>query len=594
VNAVRVNLRSGPGLGTLIIGMIEDKDTPLTVVDRQNDWYRVETEAGPAWIYHVYVTLGQPLPEQREGLGTDTPASRKRILVASSDGAEPLPADNGTDAGVTEVQGEAEEVAEMVLESTTGQRASEPGRAYYDFGVFAYEDGDYEDAVSNFETALSADDQNPFYHHFLGKTYQQMKMYVDSAIHLYQAWRLDPDMSGLRYDLAHQNYKAGDFERASGFFVESVKEDPSNVLAYYYAGISNFKLERYESALPFFFDAIEKSPSIKANGFYYAGICYRKMREIDKAMSHFEYVRDHADSQGLIDSAEKWLEEIAAYRRANRPLGLYAKLGSSYDTNVRLEPLDADVYADEDDFLSQGFVSGRYNFVNTEDLKIGLGYSHYQTVYGRLETYNLIGSIGSFNIRYSMPRLTLGLNYFPSIYWLDGHTYMRRQELRPEVMIKLSNSLSMRFSYSYYNVNHVQDDGRDGNIDGFSLDGYNSFPRLKMLLYGGVGYEVYYPSDPDQDYGQAKARLGVSLTLPLDLKLDAMGRYYHKRYENPDSLFGMTRKDDKYTGSLAISRNLIYHWLTIIAEYSYTRNDSNITVYDYQRQTATLSLATKY
>ena len=48
---------------------------------------------------------------------------------------------------------------------------NEGGRAYFDFGVFAYEDGDYGDAEANLKQALKFEPENPLYNHYLGKTY---------------------------------------------------------------------------------------------------------------------------------------------------------------------------------------------------------------------------------------------------------------------------------------------------------------------------------------------------------------------------------------------------------------------------------------
>lgn len=588
VNATQVNLRREPDVGSPIMGRIRGRDSSLWVVAQQDDWYQVRIGKRLAWIYSRFVTLSQ------DGQQSSVSDSRESVSMVSSDGTVPALAASGAGKQDPEAFGGIDAIAETEVKTSRRRRSVEPGRAYYDFGVFAYEDEDYDDAESNFLKALSFDAENAFYNHFLGKTYQKMKRHLEAMRYFAQAWETDSTLSGLRYDLAFQHYQMSNYDIAADLFRQTVEEDPANVLAHYYTGISNFKLKRYDIALKFFFDAIEKSPSIKVNGFYYAGICYRKMGDIDKAVEHFEFVRDHADSGALITSSKKWLEEIEAYRIAKRPLSLYAKVGYGYDNNVRLEPLDADIYADEDDYGAIGYFSGRYNVVNRDNLRVGLGYSHYQTIHHRLKTYDLIGSVGNFHVKYQASPFALGFSYFPSLYWLDGQTFMRRQEFRPEVTIKLSDGLSTRLSYGYYDIDHVQDNGRDGHTNEFALDAFNSITGKELLIYGGIGYEMYYPSDPDQDYRQTKAKLGMSVALAWGLNLNVTGRYYYKRYENPDSLFNITRRDHKYSGAVSFSRDLIYGWLSIIVDYNYTRNDSSIMVFDYQRQMVTLSLAAKY
>ena len=60
------------------------------------------------------------------------------------------------------------------------EEEEEPGRAYFDFGVFAFEDGDYEGAEGNFKKAIIADPENPYYNHYMGKTYIKMKRFEEA------------------------------------------------------------------------------------------------------------------------------------------------------------------------------------------------------------------------------------------------------------------------------------------------------------------------------------------------------------------------------------------------------------------------------
>jgi len=237
----------------------------------------------------------------------------------------------------------------------TGEAEREEGRTYYDLGVFAYEDGDYGDAEKNFMKALKFNPVNPYYNRYLGKTYLKTERYQDAENYLNMAWNVNPNISGLKYDVAILNYKIARYSKAADLFSEIVKEDPSNVLAHYHAGINLYKQKRYEEAVDYFIGASEKSPSIKANGYYYAGICFKKMGKIEEAVEKLEYVRDHADSELLRENAKKWLKAIEVEKKAMKPYSIYLKIGYQYDDNVRVVPLDQDIYADEGDFVFVGY-----------------------------------------------------------------------------------------------------------------------------------------------------------------------------------------------------------------------------------------------
>ena len=86
----------------------------------------------------------------------------------------------------------------------------------------------------------------------------------------------------------------------------------------------------------------------------------------------------------------------------------------------------------------------------------------------------------------------------------------------------------------------------------------------------------------------------LSFILPRKLQLVVSGRWEDKRYKNVDSFFALKRQDTKYFLSLSASRPLFYDWLSVILDYNYTFNDSNITDYEYDKHEATLSLAARY
>ena len=68
-------------------------------------------------------------------------------------------------------------VFSLVLLLSAATYAEEAGRAYFDLGVFAYNDGDYVEAEKNLKSALTAMPDNPYYNHYMGKTYLKMERY---------------------------------------------------------------------------------------------------------------------------------------------------------------------------------------------------------------------------------------------------------------------------------------------------------------------------------------------------------------------------------------------------------------------------------
>jgi len=475
-------------------------------------------------------------------------------------------------------------------------RAEEKGAAYYDLGVFSYESGEYEEAEKNLKKALELNPGHPLYNHYLGKTYLKMERYDGAVELLTQAWSDDPDMEGLKYDLAYGYFQLEDHARAADLFEQVAKEDPSNVLAHYYGGISLYQEKQYKKALDYLLTASKMSPTLRVNGRYYAGLCYLKTGDNEKAVKELEYVRDNAESESLKENSVKWLESIENREKALKPYLLYAKVGYQYNDNVRYEPLDEDIFSNEDDFLTSLDFVGRYNFVNQANLKCIVGYYHYQTLHNSLDEYDLVESVPNINVKYIMEPYTFGLNYLYYYYWVDYDKYLRRHRLIPEIAWNVNDQFSTHFKYSYYDNEHFQDDRYDGDNHEVSLlfDYRYLVDEKEINLIGEIGYEDNNATHPDEYYGRAKIRGSIYFMGPWQLRFRLTARYEDKAYDNTDSFFNVKREDDRYEGSVLISHRFYYDFLNIQTEYTFTKNDSNISDYDWENNVIGLYLTFTY
>ncbi len=471
---------------------------------------------------------------------------------------------------------------------------AEKGSGYFDFGVFAFEDRDYEAAEGNLKKALEYEPDNPAYNHYLGKTYLAMKRYEDAQHYLQLAQERDPERLGLLYDIAMLNFKMGNYAIAVELFKEVARVEPDNMLANYYEGISLYKLERYQEAIDYFVIAAQKSISIKANGFYYAGLCHLKTGEYEAAVEKLEFVKTNATKASLRESAAKWLDTAQARQKALKPYLLYLKVAHQYDDNVRLDPIDEDLYADEGDYLTVVYFSGRLHLINFEKFKFGAGYSHYQTWYQDLDQFDLTAGMPNLYARYHYDKAIFGLSYVPAYYYVDGVDHSRWQKVKGDVLYKFNPTLMSRLTYGYNDKTDFNQSGRSAIANDIYLDLYYIILDKTGRLFGGAGYETNASNDLDHDYQWLKGKLGASFKLPWEFNVTLVGKYGRKGYDNVDSTFGVIRNDRKYYGSVTLARKIVYDWLVLSADYNYTKNDSNISSYKYDKNVVGLSLAARY
>ncbi len=92
VNAFRLNVRSGPGLGHDIIGTVAGGTTmPVTMLSSNHDWYQVTSAAGTGWVSrHFAIDRGDWSSVPRQGTpanlgsGAPIPAGSGHVVVNTS------------------------------------------------------------------------------------------------------------------------------------------------------------------------------------------------------------------------------------------------------------------------------------------------------------------------------------------------------------------------------------------------------------------------------------------------------------------------------------------------------------------------------
>jgi tetratricopeptide (TPR) repeat protein len=465
--------------------------------------------------------------------------------------------------------------------------AQETGNAFYDEGVFAYEDGDYKAAEAAFTKALASDPKSPSANHYLGKTYVQMERFGEAKAFIEKAWKGDPDMPDLSYDRAFLYYKMADYGKAAGLFQAVVKEEPSRILANFYCGVSLYRDRQYKAANPYLLKAADKSPDLKAKAYYYSGLCHYYMNQKAQAVDKLTYVKNNSDSKDVRDNAHRWIEKIKAGKKVQKPYALELKLAYEYDDNVPLEPIDQDdLYSEEKDSLILGYASGQYNFVNRDTVIVGAGLSRFQTWHVELDEYDVSETALKLYGYYLTDTFIYGLKLVPSIYQLDGEDYLLTAQVKPEVSYAVNQQISLWLSYTYSSNDYRQSDfdDRDGSTHEVFLDAVYSLDGDRGYFLGGFGYEDNTASEEVYDYGRLTVRAGGSFDLVYAVRLGVMGTYAGKTYKNDDPIDDKAREDARYKVSASLSRELFYEWLEIAAEITYTKNDSNIGDYEYTRQ----------
>lgn len=472
--------------------------------------------------------------------------------------------------------------------------ANETSQNYYGMGVFAFEEGNYAESEYFLDKAVKIDPENAPANFYLGQTYFKQKRMGLAESHLTLVLSLDPEFPGLNYCLGLLYYETKDFDKALSQFQKVAADDANRVLAIYYSGISQYKLEDYDAAEKSLLAAAKMSPTIESNGYYYAGICNYRLGRLDTAANQFDHVSEIAEADELRKNAKLWIKAIQSKRAALKPWSLYLKTAYVYDDNVVLEPADQDIVSDEKDSALLTYLNGDWDLIRGPRMTAGIGYSHYQTWYRNLNEYDFTGSIGNFYLNYQCNEsFNLGLKYLPTYYWVDSDSYLMQHRVKPSVTWTPSQNNAIDIAYSYYDNNYFTDNTRDGHANELTAEYSHALSSFDAYIFCGFGYEINSAAQKDEDFSEFKTLLGISCDVFERINFSAYANYYDKNYDDPDAFYGVEREDSRYSLSAVITRNLWKEWLYAGAEYNFTKNDSNIRDFDYERNVFRIFVSVK-
>ena len=457
-------------------------------------------------------------------------------------------------------------------------------QVYFDLGVFALQEGDTETARKNFEKALMYSSENPLYLYYLGKAEMAEKKFDEAENRFAIAWQLDPQLSGLAFDMASAHFYQKSYKQAAKLYEMAIKQDSDaeqTMIAHFRAGLSLFHMRKYEQAIPHLLHAAERTPSFTDAGYFYAGISFYHQKDWTLAYNYLNQVKMHAAQRSLRRQALKWLEVVEIQRIRFKPYNLYLKLGMAYDDNVEL--FSPDVDADSDDILNTAILLGRYHLVNEENFKMGIGYGHYQSTHLDTSEVNLISSNLMFYSIVQKPNYQWRTGFQPSYFWLDSDRFLQRIKCQSRISFNVENVIVPHIDYAYTMDNHFQDEHRDANRHFIGLGLSFLFDPDVYQLQTLFSSEKVSSAHRNHNYETSKAQIYFKLFAHPKCALILFAQSGFRDHEHQDTIHHIKREDKQYQARLGIEIPLEYQGLQVEMNYQWAKNDSNIHAYDYRK-----------
>jgi len=328
---------------------------------------------------------------------------------------------------------------------------------------------------------------------------------------------------------------------------------------------------------------------------------YHALGDYERARTEFESVLKFNPPAAARATVQRYLAAIDARARPGARLTAYLEASLGIDTNLNAATSRTSLFIPlfgvdfslagastrrSDEFLAAGGgLEG--TFPVTERWSLLAGADVKQRVNFTADTFDYRSTDLRLGAAYTTERDLVRFSLGHNDYDLDN-AYYRRMGI---TSLDWRRTLDARTQLSLFGqdtrIRYVQAAARSNSSNLFlygagavrSLD-----PATRTLLFGSLfrGVDVATDARSDGDRRLNGARIGAQRALRHDADWFASLSYQKSSYETRNTVFGALREDHQYDATIGVNWQATPGWL-VRPQLSYTRNDSNLAINDYDR-----------
>lgn len=456
--------------------------------------------------------------------------------------------------------------------------------------ISEYEDENYEEAQ---EILLRAKEALPYSSeaaYYLGLTYIQTGEYEEAARHLSKAAGLSPPVEEAFVELIDVLYNMGRIEEALSWIARAEKRGIKPARVAYQKGLVLIKRDKSEEAIEAFKNAKELDKGLTQQSNLQIALIYAKDNKFTLARESLKAVVEADPTSEFAALAREYEKNIKKIERAYRRLRLTVGAFYQYDDNVTLRPIDTgglEIAGGKSDSSVVATARLTYRTFLEGPWILNLYGGLYSNTYFTESSHNLINSTLSVNPGYNFKKgaFTLPVSY--SHLWLEGDDYMDLYGIKPTLsfmiipnhIIQLIPGVVMR---DVLTSPPNEDEDRDSIKYIASIDYILTFSEGRGMF--NFGYTFFQDDTKGRNWENTGNLLDLNLLLPLTktIRLTMSGDLLSQNYSQTHSTYNTKREDATYTGRVSLMWK-VYERLDLILRYLHTTAESNISVYEYNR-----------
>jgi tetratricopeptide (TPR) repeat protein len=457
-------------------------------------------------------------------------------------------------------------------------------------GIALYQRESNDEAERALKTAREEDPSSTRAAFYLGLTYKRLQRYKEAREQLLFAVQNEPKIKEALLELVEVLYQLNQNDEALRWIEVAEVQGIRPAQTVFLKGLVLMKKEKSSEAIDAFKKAKELDAALTQSADYQIGVAHMRQQEYGEAADAFRDVQVLDPNTDIGVYAQEYVKAIERRKDAGRPWKLNVGVFGEYDDNVVLRPGDAtavDTVGDEDDFREVVTVNGEYDHRFNERFGVKGSYDLYFANQEDLDAFDINSHTVGLTPTWYSKNWTLSVPVTYNYTWVDGDDFLGTVTAGPVVNARLGKNQLLQGSLRFQDKNFF----RSPVIPAEDRDAFRWAPGGAWYWFFhesqgffGARYEYDSENTEGQNWDYDGHRINLSLQWPFSEKLKGTlaGEYYWQDFDNVHSIFGSKRQDETLTFSALLTYSLTKQ-LDLQFRYTYVNHDSNLALYDYDR-----------
>ncbi|HOV91114.1 MAG TPA: hypothetical protein PKW07_10460 [Syntrophorhabdaceae bacterium] len=496
-------------------------------------------------------------------------------------------------------------------------------------GIKEFREENYEEALEFFKDARKIDPTSSNAAFYLGITYKILEDYRSAVPHLRDAVTFTPRIKEALIELIDALYQIDEINEAKKWIDVGDKEAIAPARIQFLKGLVLLKEDKNNEAILAFERAKALDKTMTQAADFQIANAYIKLGRLKESKSRFQSLISIDPKSDLAGFARDYERAITERLEAERPFRLTLGLGYKYDSNVNARPTTGTIFdnpnlaytvSGQEDLSLYASIKALYiaPFSFKRPYNLSLQYSLYLDRYLRRDDYNIAQQSLSITPGYNFTRFALtlpfifgyinlqrekGNDFLNKLAWWEDTKYMKNAGINPTIRYMWNDKNIFDLSYGfmmnrYYNTTdndtpRDSNEDRDGESNSASIGWTYLFKEGNGLL--ALRYTYTVMGTDGRNWSYTENRFGLSFLYPLSkkLKLQLSSDAAFTKYKYDHTTFDIKRRNDIFTNSIGFTYSILKN-MDITGQYSYTRDNCNISTYDYDRSTAGISVEYRF